>query len=53
MWSKPRGFDFILSHAQAQAQGQLLLLEAYGLDDRSISEGLKWAQGENFITSDK
>lgn len=51
MWSKPRGFDFILSHAQAQEW--LILLEAYGRGDRNTSKGLKWAQGERFIKSDK
>lgn len=51
MWSKPRGFDFILSHAQAQEW--LMLLEAYGWGDRNTSKGLKWAQGERFIKSDK
>lgn len=51
MWSKPRGFDFILS--QAQAQEWLILLEAYGWGDRNTSKGLKWAQGERFIKSDK
>lgn len=51
MWSKPSGFDFILSHAQAQEW--LMLLEAYGWGDRNTSKGLKRAQGERFIKSDK
>lgn len=36
----PRGFDFILGHAQTHEQ--LMLSEAYGWDNRNTIKGLQW-----------